>query len=114
MSKKYALKIYQSGKDGYVRVCSMESDDPFLAIQKGDFINPSTWNIYCLDSLEAEYRESNYGIALKVTGLEHSLVQKEDGNISQHKLNIFTRLVENNQALLFADSEPNTTQTSES
>lgn len=111
MLKKYALEIYQSVEHGFVKACAMESDEPFLSIQKGDIINPSTWNLYCLDRLEAEYSASSFGIVLKVTGIEHFLVQKEDGSVSQHRINVFTGLVENNQASLFGDSDPQTTQT---
>jgi hypothetical protein len=111
MLKKYVLEIYQPGEKGFINACSLESDEPFLAIQKGDIINPSTWNLYCLDSLEAEYHQSNYGIVLKVTGVEHFLVQNEDGSVSQHKITVFVRVVENNQAALFGDPDSDTPQT---
>ncbi len=100
--KKYALEICQLDRQGFVTTCKIESDDTFLAIQKGDILNPSTWNLYCLDNLEAEFRESNYGIVLKVTGIEHSLIQRENGSISQHKITVFTVPVENNRAALFS------------
>lgn len=104
-SKKYALEIRQPDHAGFVLACSIESDDPFLAIQKGDIINPSTWNLYCFDSIEGEYQASAFGVVLKVTGVEHSLMQREDGSIRQHKITVYTRPVENNQESLFADSE---------
>ena len=100
---KYALEIHQLDQENFLTTCTLESDDPFLAIQKGDIINPSTWNLYCLDNLEAEYRESNYGVVLRVTGIEHSLIQRENGSISQHKISVFTVPVENNRALLFGE-----------
>lgn len=53
-SKKYALEICQPDRHGFITACIIESDDPFLAIHKGDFLNPSTWNLYCFDNLEAE------------------------------------------------------------
>jgi hypothetical protein len=66
-SKKYALEVLQPDKHGFVVACKIESDEPFLAIHKGDTLNPSTWNLYCFDSLESEYTESAYGTVLKVT-----------------------------------------------
>ena len=105
MTKKYALEIFQPGEQGFINVCSLESDAPFLAIQKGDVINPATWNLYSLDNLEAEYHQANYGTVLKVTGIEHSLVQKEDNSVSRHKITVFVRLVENDQAVLYSDPE---------
>lgn len=104
-SKKYALEILQPDKQGYVAACRIESDDPFLSIHKGDTLNPSTWNLYCFDNVESEYEESAYGIVLKVTGVEHSLVQREDDSISQHKITVFTVPVENNHAALFAETD---------
>src|SRR4028118_455376 len=94
-SKKYALEIRQPDEQGYVIACSIESDEPFLAIQKGDILNPLSWNLYCFDNLEGEYQMSAYGIVLKVTGIEHSFVQREDGSISQHKITVYTKPVEN-------------------
>lgn len=104
-SKKYALEILQPNKQGFAVACRIESDDPFLAINKGDTLNPSTWNLYCFDSIESEYSQSDYGTVLKVTGVEHSLVQREDGSISQHKITIFTVPVENNRSALLAEFE---------
>ena len=109
-SKKYALEILQLDKQGFVVACKIESDEPFLAIHQGDTLNPSTWNLYCFDSVEGEFAESVYGTVLKVTGVEHSLVQQEDGSISQHKIIIFTVPIENNHAALFANSESQSVQ----
>lgn len=98
----YALEICQLDRQGFITTCAIESDNAFLAIHKGDIINPSTWNLYCPDNLEAEYRESKFGVVLKVTGIEHSLIQRENGSISQHKITVFTVPVENNRADLFS------------
>jgi hypothetical protein len=104
--KKYALEVFQLDQNNFINACNMESDEPFLPIHAGDFLNPSTWNLYCLDSIEsAEYRPPGaYGIVLKVTGIEHSLVQKENGAISQHKISVYTVPVENNHFVLFGVS----------
>lgn len=104
-SRKYALEIYQPDGDGYLTVCSMESDVPFMAIHKGDYLNPSTWNLYCVDNLESEYKESRYGTVLEVMGVEHALAQKENGAVTQHKLMIFAEPVENNHTILYGKSE---------
>jgi hypothetical protein len=103
-SKKYALEVLQPDEQGFVPACRIESDEPFLAIHRGDTLNPSTWNLYCFDSVEGEYAESAYGTVLQVTGIEHSLVQREDGSIRQHKITVFTIPVENNHTVLFAGS----------
>ena len=103
-SKKYVLEICQPDRQGFVTACAIESDEPFLSIQKGDILNPSTWNLYCADSLEAEHRESSFGVVLKVTGIEHALVQREDGSIRQHKITVFVIPVENNRDVLFGKS----------
>jgi hypothetical protein len=104
-SKKYALEILQPDNQGFVVACRIESDEPFLAIHKGDTLNPLTWNLYCFDSIESEHQSSAYGTVLKVTGVEHSLVQREDDSIKQHKITVFTIPIENNHAKLFADSK---------
>lgn len=102
--KKYALEIQQPDDHGYSAVCLMESDEPFLSINKGDFLNPLTWNLYCYDSLETEDNEPKFGTVLKVLGIEHSFVQRENGEVKQHKLVIFAEPVENNQLLLYSKS----------
>jgi hypothetical protein len=104
-SKKYALEILQPDRHGFIVACKIESDEPFLSIHKGDMLNPSTWNLYCFDNIESEYEESAHGIVLKVTGVEHSLVQREDDSLSQHKIKVFTVPVENNYAALFAEKD---------
>jgi hypothetical protein len=104
--KKYALEVFQLNQNNFINACKIESDEPFLSIHTGDFLNPSTWNLYCLDNVESDYKEpSTYGVVLKVTGVEHSLVQKENGSISQHKISVYTLPVENNHAVLFSGGD---------
>lgn len=98
------MEICQPDRQGFITACAIESDEPFLAIHRGDILNPSTWNLYCADSIEADYSESRYGVVLKVTGIEHALVQREDGSIRQHKITVFAVPVENNRAALFGES----------
>ena len=103
--KKYALEIFQLEREGYASACVMESDEPFMGIHVGDTLNPSTWNFYCFDNVQTEYGDSAYGIVLKVTGVEHLLVQRENGTISQHKVLVFAVAVENNYAALFGGDD---------
>lgn len=95
MSKKYSLDIYLPGNPGYDVACHIESDDPFLPIQKGDIINPRTWSSHYSSLLKTSYNESErkYGIVLRVTGIEHFIMQNE-GGFSQHKLGIFTEAID--------------------
>ena len=38
--------------------------------------------------------EREYGIVLRVTGVEHFISQREDDDFFQHKLGVFTEAVE--------------------
>jgi hypothetical protein len=95
MLRKYALEIYRPGNRGDDVACTIESDEPFLLIQKGDLINPRTWtshyynNLFSLSDLSGR----PHGVVLRVTGIEHFLVQTEQG-FSQHKLGVFTEAVD--------------------
>jgi hypothetical protein len=95
MTKRYVLEIYLPGNSGYDAACVIESDLPFLQIQKGDFINPRTWPSGYSANLHA-YIDNNkypYGIVLRVTAIEHFIILKQDG-FTQHKLGIFTEAVD--------------------
>lgn len=92
MPIKYQLEIYRPNNSGYDSCCFMESDSPFLPIQKGDLINPRTWNSH-YSNIYTEFPEFEYGIILRVTGFEHFIVQREDGFISSHKIGIFTEAI---------------------
>lgn len=93
--KRYKLEIYPPGNHGYDVVCVIESDEPFLPIQKGDLINPGAWNAQNSGNLQASHGETEYGILLRVTGIEHFIHQRDDEQFSQHKLGIFTEAVDN-------------------
>ena len=92
MTKRYALEIYLPGNSGSDVACTIESDEPFLPIQRGDLINPRTWTSHYASNL-ASYRPSQYGILLRVIGIEHFIIQRDEG-FSQHKLGIFTEAVD--------------------
>jgi hypothetical protein len=90
--KRYALEIYLPGNSGRDVTCLIESDEPFLPIQKGDVINPRSWTHHYFETLQS-YHPSEFGVLLKVTGVEHFIFQREDG-FSQHKLGIFSVAVD--------------------
>jgi hypothetical protein len=94
MLKKYRLEIYPPGNEGYDVVCHIESDEPFLPIQRGDLINPRTWNAQNSGNLQVSHGETEFGIVLRVTGIEHFIVQRDDNEFSQHKLGVFTEAVD--------------------
>lgn len=94
MSKRYKLEIYPPGNHGLDVVCVVESDVPFLPIQKGDLLNPRSWNSQNSGNLRAAHGETEYGIILRVTGVEHFISQREDDDFFQHKLGVFTEAVE--------------------
>lgn len=91
--KRYALEIYLPGSTGSDVACSMESNEPFLPIHKGELLNPRSWSTHYSGNL-TDFRSGNPGILLTVTGIEHFIVQREDGSIVQHKLGIFTSAVD--------------------
>jgi hypothetical protein len=91
--KRYILDIYLPGNSGDDIACHMESDDPFLPIQKGDLINPRTWNPHYFSNLRSDVGENPYGIVLRVTGTEHYIIQQEDESMSNHRICIFTEAV---------------------
>ena len=92
--KRYVLEIYLPDNPGSDSACLLDSDEPFLTIQKGDLINPRTWNSHYSGNLKASTDQKTYGIVLRVTGAEHFISQREDGTIIEHRIGIFTEAVE--------------------
>jgi hypothetical protein len=90
---KYMIDIYLPNNPGTDVTFHAESDKPFLPIQKGDLINPRTWNSHYSSSLRASTAETPYGIILRVTGVEHFIVQQEDESLSRHGIGVFTEAV---------------------
>jgi hypothetical protein len=101
MRKKYAIEIYPPGNKGYDTTCLIESNEPFLTISRGDIINPRTWTQHYNDTLYTLYERGQHGIVLKVTGIEHVIIQTDDDDFSQHRLLIFTEALPD-----IADSRP--------
>lgn len=89
--KRYALEIYLPDNCGVDVACTVESDEPFLSIQKGDLINPRCWMHHYYENLNSS-RPSEFGIRLKVIGVEHFIIQTDHG-FTQHKLGIFSTAV---------------------
>lgn len=98
--KRYAIEIYLPDSEGDEVACLIESDEPFQAIQKGDLINPRSWNSHYSTNLQSSFPNRPHGIVLRVTGIEHFIFQRE-GGFSQHKLGVFTRAEDD-----VADSRP--------
>lgn len=92
--KRYALEIYLPQNPGSDTACTIEADEPFLPIQRGDLINPRTWTSHYFNNLRGSLDEGEYpyGVLLRVTGVEHFLIQREEG-FSQHRLGVFTEAV---------------------
>ena len=91
--KRYALEIYLPGNAGTDVACSIESDEPFLPVQRGDLINPRTWTAHYSTNLQSHVADRQNGAVLRVTGIEHFIIQRESG-FSQHKLGVFTQAVD--------------------
>ena len=87
--KPYTVEIYLPGNHGYDVACSLESDRPFLTIEKGDLINPRAWNSHYAQNCSAD-EHPPYGAVLRVTGIEHFLFQADDGSLTGHKIGVFT------------------------
>jgi hypothetical protein len=85
LTTKYSLEIYKpnNARDWWVH---FSSNTPFLAISKGDIINPATWR----DS-EAPMK------VLKVVSVEHSISEADDHYL--HKICVFTKEVEGTEGL---------------
>jgi hypothetical protein len=78
---KYVLEIYEPGSI-YNPWVSYESLFPFMALNRGDFINPGPWT----DTTHPKD-------VARITGLEHLVMEAGDKII--HKVLVFTELVPN-------------------
>jgi hypothetical protein len=84
MNAKYAIEIYYPGSTENVWV-SYYSDSPFLAISKGDMINP------------AHFADASAEAMLRVTSVEH-IVWSEPDQQPKHKICIYTEDIEDSSA----------------
>ncbi len=94
--KRYSLEIYLPDNKGSDIACLIEADEPFLSIHIGDIINPRTWTHHYLSTLQEHYKSFKIGTLLRVTGIEHFIIQRNEG-YSQHKLGIFTEAIKDNE-----------------
>lgn len=83
---RYSLEIYEPGS-AYDPWVNFLSNSPFLAISKGDIINPGTW-----DNSQSPMK------VLKVLNVEHMIWEIENDHIT-HKLCVFTEEVEGTEEL---------------
>ena len=63
---KYELEIYLPGNSGYDAGAHIESDRPFLAIQRGDIINPRTFTAHYASNWES-YVKQGRGVVVDNT-----------------------------------------------
>ena len=91
----YALHIYLPGNSGYDVGATLESEEPFLPIQRGDVINPRTFNSHYASHARGDVDPEQFphGIVLRVTGFEHFIVQNEENEITRHGIGIFTEAI---------------------
>lgn len=91
MDKQYAYEIYGPSDCGADIVGYIESDEPLLPIQRGDLLNPRTWDPHYA---EIAYQSGGfkYGTILRVTGFEHFILESA-GHV-KHKVGVFTEAVE--------------------
>ena len=78
---KYSLEIYEPGSRKDVWEV-FESDLPFSSIEKGDILNPNSW--------EHQFNPEN---RVEVVGLEHSIWKSPTENITKHKVIVYTELI---------------------
>ncbi len=86
---RYCMTIFEP-EDVFETLVHFESVNPFMAIQRGDFINPSLWP-------ELAERKDMKDTLLKVIHLEHGIVDANEHLL--HILDIFTKRVENTAAV---------------
>src|ERR1700722_8751310 len=94
--KKYKLQIYFPGSLE-TALLVLESDTPFMAISKGDFLNPRFWSSHANDLLNQETKHLRYGAVLRCVGVEHFIVEGMDGKEGTavcHVFNVFTEALE--------------------
>jgi hypothetical protein len=90
---KYELEIYLPGGKGYDVVDLISSEAPFLPITRGDIINPKTLGAQATLNLAQVLERFRHGCVLRVTGIEHFIVQVE-GRVTRHRLGVFTEAIE--------------------
>lgn len=90
---KYTLRIFKPN-NRYDSLVDLESDFLFLAINKGDLLNPLMWSSDKFPEVYERNSEFPNGFVFKVIGLEHKITQGTDGKISEHLIEVYTEAVD--------------------
>jgi hypothetical protein len=83
---RYTLEFYAPGETSQESIYAIESDVPFLPMQRGDLINPTAWPPRAAVQVPR-------GALLKVIGIEHYIEVREKVAHFEHKLGIFMTAV---------------------
>jgi hypothetical protein len=84
MSKeKYSLEIYEPGSHDTCWVV-FNSSTPFMAINKGDIINPNVWE-----------GSRSPMFVLRAVKIEHIIWESPKTHEAKHKVMVFTEEIEN-------------------
>lgn len=89
MPLEYRIEICSPDSKGGESCCVMDSDKPFASIQRGDIINPKTWNSHWSKIYKSDSK-FKHGMVLRATGFEHQIIQGDDGKIAKHIIGVFT------------------------
>jgi hypothetical protein len=97
----YRLNVFLPGSRETI-LHSIEYDAPFMAIRPGDLLNPLCWpehvnaelKFHVLDKQQGTYPP---GVVLRVTNVEHLLVQTDPGpnQVTAHSMMLFTEALPN-------------------
>lgn len=97
---KYTLDIYPpngAGKDFFLN--RIQSETPFLTIQRGDLISPHQWSKFGRNNFKSEFKDYEYDVVLRVIGIEHFIIEESEDNepIANHRICIYTEAVEDTE-----------------
>jgi hypothetical protein len=87
---RYLLEIYVPGNVDSL-LANFEAESPFMAISKGDFLNPRSW-----------YGADKYKL-LRAVNVEHILLEGETR--TTHKVCVFTESLEDSPSMLLGQHE---------
>lgn len=90
---QYELHIYPPNGIGGDVCGVLQSTQPFMSIQRGDILNPRTWNEHW-SQIYTQTPECPHGFLLRVIGLEHQIVQMKDETITRHVIMVYTQAVD--------------------
>ena len=82
--KDYVLVIY-SPYNTFDVLAELNSETPFLAVNVGDSINPSAYDLTNYEELQSKL--------LRVKAVQHFITLTDDLSRAKHKIEIFTEIV---------------------